>query len=506
MTKILLVEDDKSLREIYSVRLLAEGYTLISCGDGEEALAVAIGEKPDLIISDVMMPKISGLEMLDLLRSNEATKNIKVIMLTALSSEQQRERGDRLGADRYLIKSQVGIEDIVRTVHEVLGDSGQQKTLSQMEESSQQAQGSNQVAQPGLADRLQPQSANNPTSSTPASTPQQPAATAGRLNREPMANSPFNTLLSNNESVLQSMPNGAQSAFNPLAATAPAATAGVPAPKLPDTPMDIPARTVVQTTSPMSYASAMQAAERLVTRVQQPLSNQQSAPQSQMVPQISVTQAPSSVEPGVYADAQSQQIQSIQKSPLQTVRPQGSSAAQEQALQAVPLPSPNQESTLTAAASNSPTHPISTAPATMNSRIMTQPQEASSAVASAPRMMQQSTTAIPQIQTIAQTPMQAAQAVTQPTAYSNVVPSYDKAQQSVGNSYVLAHQSVLSGQTTQLVTPTSRTDDDSRSVGGERVVKPLPQYDNAGPNPKINIDELLAENNYSSTTSNTFPR
>ena len=114
MTKILLVEDDKSLREIYSVRLLAEGYTLISSGDGEEALAVAIGEKPDLIVSDVMMPKISGFEMLDLLRSNDSTKNIPIIMLTALSSEKQRERGNRLGADRYLIKSQVGIEDIVR--------------------------------------------------------------------------------------------------------------------------------------------------------------------------------------------------------------------------------------------------------------------------------------------------------------------------------------------------------------------------------------------------------
>ena len=99
--------------------MLAEGYTLISSGDGEEALAVAIGEKPDLIVSDVMMPKISGFEMLDLLRSNDSTKNIPIIMLTALSSEKQRERGNRLGADRYLIKSQVGIEDIVRTVHEV---------------------------------------------------------------------------------------------------------------------------------------------------------------------------------------------------------------------------------------------------------------------------------------------------------------------------------------------------------------------------------------------------
>lgn len=122
MTKILLVEDDKSLREIYGVRLLAEGYDIVSAGDGEEALAMAIKERPSLIISDVMMPKISGFDMLDILRSTTETKAVKVIMMTALSSEDQRARGEALGADRYLVKSQVGIEDVVRAVHEVLGD------------------------------------------------------------------------------------------------------------------------------------------------------------------------------------------------------------------------------------------------------------------------------------------------------------------------------------------------------------------------------------------------
>ena len=122
MTKILLVEDDKSLREIYGVRLLAEGYDIVSAGDGEEALAMAIKERPALIVSDVMMPKISGFDMLDILRSTTETRDVKVIMMTALSSEDQRQRGEALGADRYLVKSQVGIEDVVRTVHEVLGD------------------------------------------------------------------------------------------------------------------------------------------------------------------------------------------------------------------------------------------------------------------------------------------------------------------------------------------------------------------------------------------------
>lgn len=122
MSKIMVVEDDLSLREIYSIRIVAEGYNVVVAGDGEEALAVAVREKPDLILSDVMMPKISGFDMLDILKATPETKNIKVVMMTALSSPDQRARGERLGADRYLVKSQVGIEDVVNTIHEVLGD------------------------------------------------------------------------------------------------------------------------------------------------------------------------------------------------------------------------------------------------------------------------------------------------------------------------------------------------------------------------------------------------
>lgn len=122
MSKVMVVEDDASLREIYSIRITAEGYDVVSAGDGEEALAVAVREKPDLILSDVMMPKISGFDMLDILRSTPETAKIKVVMMTALSGEDQRQRGERLGADRYLVKSQVGIEDVVNTIHEVLGD------------------------------------------------------------------------------------------------------------------------------------------------------------------------------------------------------------------------------------------------------------------------------------------------------------------------------------------------------------------------------------------------
>ena len=120
--KVMVVEDDAALREIYSIRITAEGYEVVSAGDGEEALAVAVEQKPDLILSDVMMPKISGFDMLDILRNTPETANIKIIMMTALSADDQRARGERLGCDRYLVKSQVGIEDVVNAIHEVLGD------------------------------------------------------------------------------------------------------------------------------------------------------------------------------------------------------------------------------------------------------------------------------------------------------------------------------------------------------------------------------------------------
>ena len=124
MSKVMIVEDDDALREIYGIRLTAEGYTVVSARDGEEALAVAMKERPDLIVSDVMMPKISGFDILDIIRSTPEMANTRVIMMTALSSEDQRERSENLRADRYLVKSQVGIEDVVNTVHDVLGDRG----------------------------------------------------------------------------------------------------------------------------------------------------------------------------------------------------------------------------------------------------------------------------------------------------------------------------------------------------------------------------------------------
>jgi len=122
MAKIMLVEDDNSLREIYEARLAAEGYQVVSARDGEEALALALKEHPDLIIADVMMPKVSGFDMLDILRSTPETKNTKIIIMTALSQAEDKARAEKLGADRYLVKSQVTLEDVTREAKAILNE------------------------------------------------------------------------------------------------------------------------------------------------------------------------------------------------------------------------------------------------------------------------------------------------------------------------------------------------------------------------------------------------
>jgi CheY-like chemotaxis protein len=122
MAKVMLVEDDNSLLQIYADRLAAEGYQIITAKDGEEALALAIKERPDLIIADIMMPKVSGLDMLDILRSTTETKDIKIIMMTALSQAEDKLRAEKLGADKYLVKSQVTLEDVAREAADMLAE------------------------------------------------------------------------------------------------------------------------------------------------------------------------------------------------------------------------------------------------------------------------------------------------------------------------------------------------------------------------------------------------
>jgi DNA-binding response OmpR family regulator len=142
MAKILLVEDDINLREIYAARLQAEGYTVVVASDGEEALANSVKEKPDLVLLDVMMPKISGFDVLDIIRSTPETKKMKVVMLTALSQDIDRKRGEELGVDKYLVKSQITLEDVVSAVKEICdkvsnSDSGEDKKKAEAEAEDQ---------------------------------------------------------------------------------------------------------------------------------------------------------------------------------------------------------------------------------------------------------------------------------------------------------------------------------------------------------------------------------
>lgn len=111
--RILLVEDDDSLANVYVARLQAEGFDVRRVANGEEALATALSYKPDLALLDVMMPKVSGFDVLDIIRNTPETANLKIIMLTALSQESDLERAKQLGVDEYLIKSQVVIADVV---------------------------------------------------------------------------------------------------------------------------------------------------------------------------------------------------------------------------------------------------------------------------------------------------------------------------------------------------------------------------------------------------------
>ena len=186
MTKILLVEDDQSLREIYGIRLTAEGYEIASAGDGEAALALAVKERPDLIISDVMMPKISGFDMLDILRSTPETANIKVIMMTALSADDQKARGESLGADRFLVKSQVGIEDVVNAVHEVLNDANGTPATTATAAPTTENMMTQFAAAPAQAPVAAPTQLASPAE-TPVQTPAQPPTQQPVMSAQPFA-------------------------------------------------------------------------------------------------------------------------------------------------------------------------------------------------------------------------------------------------------------------------------------------------------------------------------
>ncbi|QQS17956.1 response regulator [Candidatus Saccharibacteria bacterium] len=121
LKKILLVEDDDALANTYITRLQAEGFDIRRVANGEEALAAAREYKPNLVVLDAMMPKVSGFDVLDILRNTPETANLKIVMLTALSQESDKQRAQGLGVDDYMVKSQVVMSDVVDRIKYHLG-------------------------------------------------------------------------------------------------------------------------------------------------------------------------------------------------------------------------------------------------------------------------------------------------------------------------------------------------------------------------------------------------
>ncbi len=117
---ILLVDDDLTLREMYMERLKAEGFSVEMAKDGEEALAKAADLKPNIILLDIMMPKINGLDVLKKLKQDSATANIPVIVLTALIQDREKMESITRGADDYIVKSEMMPGDVIEKIKNVL--------------------------------------------------------------------------------------------------------------------------------------------------------------------------------------------------------------------------------------------------------------------------------------------------------------------------------------------------------------------------------------------------
>lgn len=102
--KILVIEDETDIRELIHFHLFKENYEVVLAGDGEEGLNKAIETNPDLILLDLMLPKLDGISVCGRLRGNESTQEIPVVMLTAKGSEEDIVRGLEVGADDYITK------------------------------------------------------------------------------------------------------------------------------------------------------------------------------------------------------------------------------------------------------------------------------------------------------------------------------------------------------------------------------------------------------------------
>jgi len=120
VSRILLAEDDRILRKAGEVSLKKKGYDVIAAVDGEDALVKALAEKPDLVLLDVMMPKMNGFDVLFALKRDPIVKDIPVIMLTNLEQPADIARAAEAGAHSYLVKSNMNLDDLAARIHDAL--------------------------------------------------------------------------------------------------------------------------------------------------------------------------------------------------------------------------------------------------------------------------------------------------------------------------------------------------------------------------------------------------
>lgn len=118
--RILLVEDDRFLRRACEASLRQRGLTVTTAADGEEGLRLARSELPDLVLLDMLMPKLSGLEVLRALRGDEATHRVPVLILSNSSREQDIAEVNSLGVSGYFVKSNLSLQELGELVQRVL--------------------------------------------------------------------------------------------------------------------------------------------------------------------------------------------------------------------------------------------------------------------------------------------------------------------------------------------------------------------------------------------------
>jgi len=121
MKKILFIEDEAALQKTLGDILRQKGYETISALDGETGLRLAESEKPDIILLDLILPRLHGFEVLKKLKGSSKTKDIPVIILTNLEGMKEIDQAIELGATTYLVKTRYTIEEVIEKVKKALG-------------------------------------------------------------------------------------------------------------------------------------------------------------------------------------------------------------------------------------------------------------------------------------------------------------------------------------------------------------------------------------------------